>query len=139
MLCNVLKGSQRIHIKHCLCSHDKHPSPLPSTSSHLPPPHRHVRPDPQEVPVAGSTLALDEVVAQSIAVGEGVEHVLPVCAGKHKGPSMRQLPAHERLVRREPGGVAEEGVGQSRGKGRHRRKGVLSRSWSLMTKHTAEV
>ena len=103
------------------------------------PAHRHVCPDPQEVPVAGSTLALDEVVAESIAVGESVEHVLPVCAGKHIGPSMCQLPAHERLVGREPGGGAEEGVGQSRGKRRGRRKEVLSRSWSLMTKHTAKV
>ena len=87
------------------------------TSPHTPP-HRHVSSDPQEVPITGSILALDEVVAQSIAEGEGVEHVLPVRPSKHKGPPMSQLPAHVGLVIREPGEGRGEGGRRREGRGR---------------------
>ena len=70
------------------------------------------------------------MVANGIAEGESVEHVLPVCAGEHECSSMNQLPAHVGLVIGIPGeggrvrwrGGERRGEGEGRG-GRGREEG----------------
>ena len=58
----------------------------------------HLLTNSKEVSVARAFLAGDEMVADCIAKGKGIEDVLPVSASKDECSAMKQLPAHEHLV-----------------------------------------
>ena len=70
---------------------------------------------PQEVSITRTLFAGDEMVANGVAKGKGVQDILPVSSGKDKRPPVQQLPAHEGHITRIPRDLGRRGEGEGEG------------------------